>query len=449
MKFLVNGTKIATLIIRNGKDELRVYDIDKNGDSEVVASVILDGIIDFIWASQTSRKKRSSNGSDKESKDNDVLVTLLKTNDIVIVSQGSEINRFNIRQEIKKLVQFEESYIWATTFDDKILKISLTGQVKEKFQVPSFTTIDIHKKIVALGSSNLNIGKFSKGKFVSNSDIAIDEKITKIIQGNNTVVLTNDKNAYLIQDRIQKIAGDINNIQFLNYNGKDYIIAINNSIYFYNDGKLENTIASDIALKGVLCVEDALVAFWEGTNELLFKSIKWSDNEIVISNGTAHINGASKTHVQVTKPKVKQIDSETLLKSLNKLKDNDKIIELCSSINDSVVIKDVTKQIGLQLFPAINEGITLDATNINLAIWLKWILLFYGGYISTQQDTTSIRNLRSQLENGSKLMPHLVSIKGKLQLLKLQNEMRKKSPVGEVTTTIEDDSLIYVNGEAE
>lgn len=76
-------------------------------------------------------------------------------------------------------------------------------------------------------------------------------------------------------------------------------------------------------------------------------------------------------------------------------------------------------------------------------------LVVLRGHISTQQDTGSVKNLKSQLENGSKLIPHLVSIKGKLQLLKLQNEMRKKSPVGEVTTTIEDDSLIYVNGEAE
>ncbi|EER30583.1 conserved hypothetical protein [Candida tropicalis MYA-3404] len=450
MKYLVNGTKIATLIIRNGKDELRVYNIDKNGGTEVVASIILDGIIDFIWASQTSRKKRTSNGSNKESKDSDILVVLLKNNDFVIISQESEINRFNIGEEIKKLVHFDE-YLWATSTNDKILKISLTGQVKEQVHAPSFTTIDINKKTVALGSSDLKIGKISRGKFVSQSEITLDEKVTKIIQGEHMVALTNDKNAYLIQDPIQKIAGDINHIQFLNYQGKDYILAINNSIYFYNGGKLENTIASDRSLMGVVCVENSLVAFWEGTNELLFKLINWNDQEISIPNGSAQLNGSgSRAHIEVPHhTKVKEIDSESLLKSLNKQKDSASIIELCSAVNDAAVVKDVTKQIGLELFPTINEGVIKDATNANLALWLKWILLFYGGHISTQQDTGSVKNLKSQLENGSKLIPHLVSIKGKLQLLKLQNEMRKKSPVGEVTTTIEDDSLIYVNGEAE
>ena len=110
MKYLVNGTKIATLIIRNGKDELRVYNIDKNGGTEVVASIILDGIIDFIWASQTSRKKRTSNGSNKESKDSDILVVLLKNNDFVIISQESEINRFNIGEEIKNLCILMNTY---------------------------------------------------------------------------------------------------------------------------------------------------------------------------------------------------------------------------------------------------------------------------------------------------------------------------------------------------
>ncbi|RCK64715.1 hypothetical protein Cantr_00463 [Candida viswanathii] len=449
MKYAVNGTKVASLINRNGKDEIKVYNVDGNGESQVVASVILDGIIDFVWASQTSRKKRASNGSNKESRDAEVLIILLNNNDIVTVSQGSEINRFTIDEQIKKLVHFDE-YIWATGLDDSILRISLTGQLKEKIQAPVFTSIDIHKKTVALGSSSLKVGKFSKGRFVCDSDVAIDEKITKIIQGNKrVVVLTNDKNAYLIQDAAQKLAGDVNHIQSLSYNGKDYILAVNKTLQFYNDGKLENTISSDIALTGVVCVEDSLVAFWEGTNELLFKQIEWTDDAIVIPNGTVHMNG-TKHHIQVPKTKVKEIDSASLVTSLGKLKDSDKVIELCACVNDAAVIKEVAKEIGLDLFPVINESVTKDPTNTNLAEWLKWILLFYGGNISTQQEAVApVKDLKAQLENGSKILPHLVAIKGKLQLLKLQSDMRKKSPVGEVTTTIDDDSLIYANGEGE
>ena len=131
---------------------------------------------------------------------------------------------------------------------------------------------------------------------------------------------------------------------------------------------------------GVVCVENSLVAFWEGTNELLFKLINWNDQEISIPNGSAQLNGSgSRAHIEVPHhTKVKEIDSESLLKSLNKQKDSASIIELCSAVNDAAVVKDVTKQIGLELFPTINEGVIKDATNANLALWLKWILLFYG-----------------------------------------------------------------------
>ena len=46
-------------------------------------------------------------------------------------------------------------------------------------------------------------------------------------------------------------------------------------------------------------------------------------------------------------------------------------------------------------------------------------------------------------------MSHLIAIQGKLQLLKLQNEMREKNIVRDVTTTIDDDSMVYANGEAD
>ena len=160
MKYALNGNKVATLIDRNGKDEIRVYNVDERGDSEVVASIILEDIIDFVWASPTTRKKRTPNGGSKESENQNLLVVLLKESVFVVLSEGSEINRFKIDDQIDKLVKYDEN-IWAAT-ENSILKVSLDGDVKDKIKVPAFNAISISNKI-AFGSTSLQIGKLAKG----------------------------------------------------------------------------------------------------------------------------------------------------------------------------------------------------------------------------------------------------------------------------------------------
>ncbi|EMG49065.1 hypothetical protein SBY92_000501 [Candida maltosa Xu316] len=465
MKFAVNGNKIATLIDRGGKDEIKVYKVDKTGGSEVIASVSLDDIVDFIWGntnSSSTKKKRSVNGTNKENNktQQDLLIVLLKNSDIVIISNNSEINRFNLSEDegVAKLLKYDDDgYIWASSSsNNSIVKVSvLKGEIKDRFKVPDFNSINIFSKKIALGTStNLKIGKFTKGKFSGNVEIPIEESIVDVLQDStNLVVLTSDKNAYIMEgNKFQKIARDVNNIQFLNYRDQNYIITIgkdNKSISFFSNDNLENSISTtSVVLDGLVSVDDSLIVFWSGKNELLFKKISWTDNELTIPNGTVHMNG-SKPHIEVPKNKVKKIDASDLLATLTTLEnDNSSIVDLCASINDQNVIKTVTKELGLKLYPAINEAVINDVTNTNLAIWLKWILLFNGGNPSIQQDN-NVKILKQQLESGSKIMPHLIAIKGKLQLLKLQNEMRKNRPVGEITTTIEDDSMIYANGEAE
>lgn len=443
MKYALNGNKVATLIDRNGKDEIRVYNVDERGDSEVVASIILEDIIDFVWASPTTRKKRTPNGGSKESENQNLLVVLLKESVFVVLSEGSEINRFKIDDQIDKLVKCDEN-IWAAT-ENSILKVSLDGDVKDKIKVPAFNAISISNKI-AFGSTSLQIGKLAKGKFVCEDEIKVVGEIKSILQSKYPVVLTGDNNAYLIKKKVQKLS-DAHHIQLLHYREKDYIVAISDNLSFYNDGKLENSISSETALEGVLSVEDSLVVFWSGKNELLFKKIDWSDDEIVIPQGELLMNG-TKAHIKVAKPKVYKTDATSLMKKLSGISDHAAIVGLCQSVGDSTVIKEVSKEIGLELFPVISDAVSKDTTNTNLALWFKWIYLIHGKHIA-KQDIAPVKEAKTQLELGVKLMSHLIAIQGKLQLLKLQNEMREKNVVRDVTTTIDDDSMVYANGEAD
>lgn len=444
MKYALNGSKVATLIDRNGKDEIRVYNVDESGDSEVVASIILEDIIDFIWASPTTRKKRTPNGGSKESENQNLLVVLLKGSVFVILSESAEINRFKIDDHINKLVKYDDN-IWAAA-KNSILKISLDGDVKDRIKAPPFNAVSISKKI-AFGSTSLQLGKFAKGKFICEDEIEVVEEIRSILQSKSAVVLTEQNNVYIVKKKVEKLASDAHHIQLLHYRDKDYIVAISDSLNFYNDGKLENSISGETALEGVLPVDDSLVVFWSGKNELLFKKIEWSDEEIVIPHDELLMNG-TRSHIKVSKPKVYKTDAASLLKKLNDITDHGEIVSLCQSVCDSAVIKEVAKEIGMELFPVISDAVSKDTTNTNLALWFKWIYLIHGKHIA-KQDIAPVKEAKCQLELGVKLMSHLIAIQGKLQLLKLQNEMREKNVARDVTTTIDDDNMVYANGEAE
>ncbi len=46
-------------------------------------------------------------------------------------------------------------------------------------------------------------------------------------------------------------------------------------------------------------------------------------------------------------------------------------------------------------------------------------------------------------------MPHLYAIKGKLQLLQLQSQIKDAPVDNDITTTVEDETMIYANGEVD
>lgn len=155
------------------------------------------------------------------------------------------------------------------------------------------------------------------------------------------------------------------------------------------------------------------------------------------------------------------------------------VIKLCSSNNDEEHIKDTIRlfsQAGNcpmlveNLFLIISHKVASDVSKkSSLSIWLKWLLLAHGGYISKQEKLAdSLKSLQSSLDDGMKMMPKLLALQGRLQLLKSQAELREKiknqnqdevvESEGETeydtfndtfnnnTTNIEE-SIVYANGE--
>lgn len=156
------------------------------------------------------------------------------------------------------------------------------------------------------------------------------------------------------------------------------------------------------------------------------------------------------------------------------------VLTLCCKNKHEETIKDTMRlfsrceQCALiiaNLFQIVIREVSKDPTRRSpLAVWLKWILLAHGGYISKQQEQEeNLRALKESLTQGMTMMPKLLALQGRLQLLKSQADLRNKTnrlelddedeldvltgldaEIGNDTTnntTMFEDSVMYANGE--
>lgn len=157
------------------------------------------------------------------------------------------------------------------------------------------------------------------------------------------------------------------------------------------------------------------------------------------------------------------------------------ILTLCCKNKNEETIKDTMRLfsrceqcalIVANLFQIVIREVSKDPTRRSpLAIWLKWILLAHGGYIAKQQEQEeNLRALKESLTQGMAMMPKLLALQGRLQLLKSQADLRNKTnqfglddededldalagleaDIGNDTTnntTMFEDSVMYANGE--
>lgn len=155
------------------------------------------------------------------------------------------------------------------------------------------------------------------------------------------------------------------------------------------------------------------------------------------------------------------------------------ILTLCARNNEEETIKETIRFFSqseqcatmvLNLFQIISREVSRDPTRKTpLALWLKWILLAHGGFISKQlQQEAPLRVLKTSLVQGMEMMPKLLALQGRLQLLKSQADLRNKTSqlgledeeeeagngfeqdFGNDTTnntTAFEDLVMYVNGE--
>lgn len=145
------------------------------------------------------------------------------------------------------------------------------------------------------------------------------------------------------------------------------------------------------------------------------------------------------------------ISSEKLSSKLTNNCDKDEIINYCNEVTDDEEIrseiKSLTSKQQIKLYEIIISKISKNSlNNKTLSVWLKWCLIINKNDINSVKPK-AIKNLNNNLSNSIQLMNNLLSIKGRLNLIKLQNDLKSKDLIIDQDFNNDDDSLYIANGE--
>lgn len=137
----------------------------------------------------------------------------------------------------------------------------------------------------------------------------------------------------------------------------------------------------------------------------------------------------------------------------------EEVAQVCKqNSSDEEVVRKVVQRINL---PASSELVTILGTEFmsqpqdsNLSVWVKWLILTYGSAFTKSRDhMVLVSSIRSLLDKELENMPKLLSLQGRLELLKAQLQLRKEMRSVSLEEEAESEvlpngnSVVYVNGE--
>lgn len=140
------------------------------------------------------------------------------------------------------------------------------------------------------------------------------------------------------------------------------------------------------------------------------------------------------------------------------LKTNDKdMLESCFQLKDAQAVRNTIRRLPSQLVSSlllrISERIYKKPGRAGtLMIWIQWSLVAHGGYLATQPEVLRrLRALNQVVRQRAQGLQPLLQLKGKLDLLSAQLELRRNARAQRRQNEAADDdeALIYVEGDAE
>ncbi|CAK9439009.1 uncharacterized protein LODBEIA_P32330 [Lodderomyces beijingensis] len=435
-----------------------------SADAETLLGVVLqDASVVILSADSNSimHTQRFHNGNDKD-KDKDKSL------------------------EFSSIVRYASDTMWCVTKSRDLVKFNpmASAKLSKVAKLPKSNTICMSGEYrVCLGTGNsVESGKIVKDKYVKTQIFpSVKGEIVQIelLDAQTCVVLTADGHGYVVpldSATLQRLETEdtIEKISIVRADNEQYIIAITVGAkldIFTSDGRRINSISvpSSLRVECVISVDNQPMVRLghDDHTSMQFQPFALDQTRVDVQNGapTPESNGVNSSSIirlpdgedgdGVSRDLYELLSSSTLDKSESHKLCKSKSYEYDDDDDDDEKIKKIVSKLSREqsekLFTVVSEQVSQDVTaNFRLNVWLKWLLLIHGGNFA-RSNNVSVKSLQNQLEAGLKVLPRLYAIKGKLQLLKLQSELKSSAPLenNDVTTTVEDESMMYANGEVD
>ena len=175
---------------------------------------------------------------------------------------------------------------------------------------------------------------------------------------------------------------------------------------------------------------------------------------------TVDVAAAFEQYPQRTTPQTKQLQVPTgasLGTVLSQaLRTNDvSLFESCLQVRDVGTIRATIQRLDSPLAGTLLQRLAerlhrRPGRAGSLLIWVQWTLVTHGGYLATQRDLIKkLEELNRVISDRAKSLQSLLSLKGKLDMLEAQIELRRHMQTQHRRGEEEDDEegVIYVEGE--
>ncbi|KAK6205664.1 uncharacterized protein RJT21DRAFT_17763 [Scheffersomyces amazonensis] len=449
-------------------------------------------IIDVQWIEQTSNeatgkskgKKRSVDSS--PTKDNasefPILSVLLDNSKILLFSPhlnqptGKISPNFSIStitqsyNTEKSLLAFDPENHKVIEYSLNYLQLSRSINIKKTVDVRSIVAIPNDKKKVLLVSENkVYLANLSNSRSPVITEFESIENPIKEVKFSSTspnkfaVLYHNSENIHILDilkpkelttistnskiESIQVIPGNSLHKEFL------FVIHESNIEVFEFEQKQPLLVIkltnSTIPIKMLYIKDSVLYVVWYKFNNPKFTIIDWdlkSSKNIPINLQLESENGidisTSQNIITPAGSELKNLPFNQLFSRLRDLLmskevDQKSVLDICYTNNNEESVKETIQEfslsdetsLGESLFSILSDEVSADPSKSDaLAIWLKWLLLSYGGaYSKSIEMFVKVKNLQQSLDNGMKLMPHLLALQGRLQLLRTQTKLRNET----------------------
>lgn len=452
-----------------------------------------------------------------------LLAILLNGNIICISPNSNQIlttiENGDESHKIHDLVSYNTSTVWTIGENGKLREVVLTsGKVKKEIQLSNFDNDNTshiasikksaRQSMLLLGSSSsLYLVDPAKKKPIVDTEASQEASITQIVESivrpDHVYVTREDSKTIEVYQVTPTNIASINTITIegeavagirlfsLPEEKRELLLALSSEgveVFSIdnNEVKTLNTIATNVSNHPLVTFvpqknASGYMGLWYDGNEPRFAKFDTDftdDVEIAIvqaTNGDVEMSTSSKDETVLVpeSTKVLNLDSDKLLSQLQGFlhqeesdQVNAEIIELCETNDDEDRIKEMVQILGsstlaTKLFVVVSRAVASDPAKGNsLSLWLKWILLANGGHIAKQPEQyENVKNLQHGLSEGMKMIPRLLALQGRLQLLKAQADLRSRigsndnldleetNIINNSSNSNDADTLLYANGE--